>query len=92
MIDSHALIVVSRISKKQKMSNAPRSRLLDTANQHLDDLAALQAGIDRELNGLPVDHAFYDLSRAGPPFGERCPGRSRNRANEKVTRAAGLAK
>jgi hypothetical protein len=65
MIDSHSLIVVSRISQKQRMSSAPRSPFLDAANHQLDDLTVPQAGIDREPDGLPVDHTLDDLSRAG---------------------------
>jgi hypothetical protein len=51
----------------------PRSRMFDTANHHLDGLTILQAGIDRELNGLPMDHTFYGLSHAGPPSMSNAP-------------------
>ena len=37
---------------------APRSRFFDPANHHLDDLTVLQAGIDRELDGLSVDNTL----------------------------------
>jgi len=50
------------------MSTPPRSRLFDSANHHLDDPTVLQAGIDLELNGLPADHAFHDLSHTGIPL------------------------
>ena len=50
------------------MSTPPRSRLFDSANHHLDDPTVLQAGIDLELNRLPADHAFHDLSHTGIPL------------------------
>jgi hypothetical protein len=50
-----------------KMRNAPRQRLFDQANQHLDDPTDLQAGIDLQLNRLPLDHAFHHLSLAELP-------------------------
>jgi hypothetical protein len=38
--------------------------LSNATNHHLDNLPVLQACVDRELDGLPVDHAFYDVCHA----------------------------